>query len=146
MPVIELDMLIAFVNRADRLHGIAVELFNMIVNGVLDNVAVPASAYMEYELVLRSRGYSEDDVSRDIEAFRHIKNLGEIPLTSGILVTASRIRMKHGLTYFDSLHAASALKHDRTIISTDKAYRAVPGLTVMDPRDVVRRASNTSSA
>ena len=27
MPAIELDMLIAFVNRADRLHDIAMKLF-----------------------------------------------------------------------------------------------------------------------
>ena len=55
MPAIELDMLIAFVNKADRLHNIAVKFFEKIVGGELDNIVVPASAYIEYELMLRSR-------------------------------------------------------------------------------------------
>lgn len=137
MPVIELDMLIAFVNKADKLHSIAVKLFNKVASGLLDNVAVPVSAYMEYELILRSRGYSEETISDDIKAFKHIRNLDEIPLTSNIIVTASEIRMRYGLTYFDSLHAASALQYDKTIISVDKAYRKILGLQTIDPRKVV---------
>ncbi len=82
MPIIELDMLIAFVNKVDKLHSIAEKIFSKIISGNLNDVAVPTSAYMEYELVLRSKGYSEDIISEDIDAFRRIKNLSEIPLTS----------------------------------------------------------------
>ena len=138
MPVIELDMLIAFVNRADKLHGVAVRIFNEIVNGRLGNVVVPTSAYMEYELVLKSKGYSEDTVSSDIEAFRRIRNLGEIPLTSEIIVKASELRRKYYITYFDSLHAASALSHDKTIISTDRVYREISELKAIDPREIFK--------
>ena len=46
MPVIELDMLIAFINKADRYHEVAVKIFNDVVSGRLSNVAVPTSAYM----------------------------------------------------------------------------------------------------
>jgi len=138
MPVIELDMLIALVNRADKLHGVAVRIFNEIVNGRLGNVVVPTSAYMEYELVLKSKGYSEDTVSSDIEAFRRIRNLGEIPLTSEIIVKASELRRKYYITYFDSLHAASALSHDKTIISTDRVYREISELKAIDPREIFK--------
>jgi len=138
MPVIELDMLIALVNKADKLHSIAVRIFDEIVNGRLGNVVVPTSAYMEYELVLKSKGYSEDTVSSDIEAFRRIRNLGEIPLTSEIIVKASELRRKYYITYFDSLHAASALSHDKTIISTDRVYREIPGLKAIDPREIFK--------
>jgi len=136
MPIIELDMLIAFVNKVDELHNIAVGIFNKIINGKLSNVVVPTSAYMEYELVLKSRGYSEDTISSDIDAFRRIKNLGEIPLTSKVIIKASELRKRYGITYFDSLHAASAFFHDKMIISTDKVYRKIPELKVIDPREV----------
>ena len=139
MPAIELDMLIAFVNKADRLHNIAVKFFEKIVNGKLDNIVVPASAYMEYELVLRSRGYSSDTISSDIDAFRRMKNLGEIPLTSEIIVNAIKLRSKHHITYFDSLHAPSALSHDKTIISTDRVYKDMPEFKAMNPREALKQ-------
>jgi len=135
MPIIELDILIAFVNKADKLHNVAIEIFNKITTGELKGIIVPTSAYIEYELILKSRGYSEDDVRSDIEAFKRVKNLGEVPLTSNIIVKASKLRETYGLTYFDSLHAASALLYDKTIISIDEAYRRVPKLKVLDPRE-----------
>ena len=137
MPVMELDMLIAFVNRADRLHKVAAEVFSRIAAGELRGVAVPASAYVEYELVLRSRGYSEEVVRSDIEALRRVRNLGEVPLTSEVIVEASRLREAYGLTYFDSLHAASALLHDGVMISVDEAYRRVRGLRALRPEEVL---------
>ncbi len=136
MPVIELDMLIAYVNSLDKLHGIATKIFNKIVKGDLKNIAVPVSAYLEYNLVLRSRGYREEEICTDIESFRGIRGLGEIPLTSEILVASASLRIKYGLTFFDSLHAASALLYDGVIISVDKAYQRIRGLEVLDPRTV----------
>jgi len=133
-------MMIAFVNRADKLHSIAVELFEKIVSGKLVNVAIPASAYMEYELVLRSRGYSNDTILSDIDAFRRLKNLGEIPTTSEIITKAIRLRRKHHITYFDSLHAASALSHDKTIISTDKVYKEIPELKAISPKEALEQS------
>jgi len=136
MPIIELDMLIAYVNRADELHSVAVKIFNAVVNHKLKNIGVPASAYLEYELVLKSKGYDDESISKDIQAFQNIKNLEEIPLSSNVIIEASRLRQKYKLTYFDSLHAASALLFDGKIISTDNAYKRILELEVIDPRDI----------
>ncbi|MHC1628370.1 MAG: type II toxin-antitoxin system VapC family toxin [Candidatus Nezhaarchaeales archaeon] len=136
MPIIELDVMIAFVNASDKLHSIATMIFNKIINGELRDIAIPTSAYMEYELILKSRGYSEDTIQSDIQAFKRITNLKEIPLTSKILIEASKLRKNYNLTYFDSLHAASALQHDKTIISTDKAYQTIPKLKTINPRQI----------
>ncbi len=57
MPVIELGMLIALVNRRDKLHEISRKLFKKIIGGELKNVVIPTSALLEYELILKSRGY-----------------------------------------------------------------------------------------
>jgi len=134
MPVIELDMLLAFVNRADSLHEKASKLFTKIVKGEMLNVKVAASAYLEYNLILRSKGYADEDVYQDVMMFKTIPNLGEIPLTSNIILEASNLRRKYGLTFFDSLHAASATIHDKEIISLDTAYANIKELKLTDPR------------
>ncbi|GEM_PF-1894488 len=89
MPVIELDMILALLNRADKLHAAASRLFEKIISGELSNVSIPASAYLEYELVMRSRGYSSREIADDVISLRSIPGLGEVPLTSSVLLSAS---------------------------------------------------------
>ncbi|RLF18638.1 MAG: hypothetical protein DRZ82_07915 [Thermoprotei archaeon] len=137
MPVIEPDMPIALVNRSDKLHPIAKRLFKKISSVSLKNIVIPTSALIEYELILRSRGYSEDAIRKDIQAFMMISNIHEIPLTSKVIITASLLREKYHLSYFDSLHAASALAHDRIVISVDKCYRRIPDIKLIDPGSVI---------
>jgi len=141
MPLIELDMMIAFVNASDHLHRVAVELFRKIAAGELRDGAIPTSAYIEYELLLKSRGYDRRAIEGDIEAFRRLPNLGEVHLSSDIILEASKLRADYSLTYFDSLHAASALLYDGMIISVDEAYRRVEGLRVLDPCILINRPS-----
>ena len=134
MPIIELDMLLAFVNKADSLHEKASKLFTKIVKGEMLNVKVAASAYLEYNLILRSKGYTDENVYQDVMMFKTIPNLGEIPLTSNIILEASNLRRKYRLTFFDSLHAASATIFDKEIISLDTAYANIKELKLTDPR------------
>ena len=136
MPVIELDMLIAFVNKRDKLHKTSKEIFNKIVSRELKNIKVASSAYLEYELILKSRGYSLEDVYNDLRAFKHIKNLGEIPLSIDIILKAMEIRDKYEVSYFDSLHVATALEYDKTIISTDHIYNEIKEIKSLDPKDI----------
>ncbi len=136
MPIIELDMIIAFVNKLDKLHPIADNIFKMIHDGRLKNIAIPASAYIEYELILKSRGYDEETIRTDLEAFKALGEIKEVPLTLDILIEASKIREKYGLTYFDSLHVASAIHYDKEIISVDNSYDLVDKLKRLDPREI----------
>jgi len=80
------------------------------------------AAYLEYELILRSRGYSEKEIRNDLNNFRDMPNLDEAPLTLDILIKASELREKYNLSFFDSLHAATALPSDKVIISMDPDY------------------------
>lgn len=136
MPIIELDMLTALVNREDKHHEIAVKFFEEIARGRIRNIAVAASALIEYELILKSRGYKEEEIAADIEAFINIENMREAPLTSKTMLTAINLRKKYGLTYFDSLHAAAAILYDETIISADKAYKTLKELKAIDPEEL----------
>jgi len=142
MPVIELDMLIALVNREDDHHEIASKIFNAISQGEIKNVAIAASALIEYELILRSRGYGDEDIAADIRSFTSIENMKEAPLTSEIILGALNLRVKYQLTYFDSLHAATAILWDGVIISADKAYLRVRELKAVALEEM--RLSNES--
>ena len=120
MPV---DMLIAFVNSSDNLHNAADRLFLKIKEKKITNTAVATSAYLEYELIHKSKGYPESEIRTEITAFQGYLNLDERTLTSEIILKASELRVEIvGLTYFDSLHASTALLTDRKIISTDPIY------------------------
>lgn len=79
VPVIELDVLIAFVNRADRLHGPACRIFELAARGTLKNLAIASSELVEYELVLRSKGYGEESIGEDLKAFSQIRGVKILP-------------------------------------------------------------------
>jgi predicted nucleic acid-binding protein len=134
VPIIELDLLIAFVNASDKRHEVADKVFREIMNGKIKNAKVASSAYLEYELVHRSLGYPLKDTKREILSFRNFPSLGEESLTSKVIVKAMQLRETIGMTYFDSLHASTALLTDREIISTDSVYDKVDSLTRIEPK------------
>jgi len=95
---------------------------------------VASSAYLEYELVLKSKGYSLTDIYSDLQAFRYIKKLGEAPLTANIIIRAIELRRKYNISYFDSLHAATAIEYDKVIISTDRIYKEIKEIKYIHPK------------
>ncbi|KPV62057.1 MAG: PIN domain protein [Candidatus Bathyarchaeota archaeon BA1] len=134
MPVIELDMLIAFVNPLDKHHAITSNLFMKIRDRQIKNVSTTASAYLEYQLIHKARGYGESEIRRDLEMFRVFPNLGERNLSLNILIKASELRDKYGLSFFDSLHAATAMLTDQKVISSNQTYDRIAGLVRLDPQ------------
>jgi predicted nucleic acid-binding protein len=134
MPLIELDMLIAFVSEADPLHDDADRLFRQIRDRHLTRIRVATSALLEYELLLKSRGVNDAQIAEDLLAYSTYPNPAEEPLDSNKLILGQQLRDQHRLAYFDSLHCAAALLFDRTIIGTDSAYDAVSHMHRIDPR------------
>ncbi len=137
MPVIELDILIAFVNASDRHHRAADRVFQKIMTGEIKDIRTASSAYLEYELVHRSMGYPAEDTRREISSFKNFPNLGEEPLTAKVILEAMRLREAvKSMTYFDSLHASTAMHGDGEIISTDAIYNKVEGLNRIEPSKI----------
>lgn len=133
MPAIELDMLLAYINKEDRLHRVASRIFASIYEGKLEHAYVASSAYMEFELVSKSMRVPTVQVARELHAFQFFPNLQEHVLSLSIILKASSLRGVYDMTFFDSLHAATALANDASIISVDKAYDDVGGLTRIEP-------------
>jgi len=50
-----------------------------------------------------------------------------------IILSSIHLGQTHGMTFFDSHYAATALNSDRVIISKDRAYSGIPRLILIDP-------------
>jgi len=136
MPIIELDMLLAYTNKKDRLHRIASRIFASISEGTFEGAYVASSAYIEYELVSKSMGVPAIQIARELKTFQFFPNLHEHVLSLSIILKASSLRDLYSMTFFDSLHAATALEYEGSIISVDRAYDNVEGLTRIEPSSV----------
>lgn len=129
--------MIGFISETDKLHEISSTIFELIRSKTLNDIYIPSSAYIEYELVLKCRGIGEVDILKDIIHFQNIENIKEIPLNSSIIVSASNLRKQYNISYFDSLHCASALLTDGTIISTDKEFKKILNLKIINPKSII---------
>jgi predicted nucleic acid-binding protein len=91
---------------------------------------------IELELIYKSNNL-EAYLTPHLAALSILPNVSYQPLTTDIVLTSIYLRQTHGLSFFDSHYAATALQGDAEIISTDQAYSKVPGLTLIDPDEFI---------
>lgn len=132
-----MDLIIGLISSFDKLHDISKEIFEKINSNGIKNVYIPSSVFLEYELLLKSRKINVSELVRDIIHFKTLENIKEIPLNSSIIVLAQTLREKYKLTYFDSLHSASALHADGIMISSDNDFKNIKNLKVIEPNKLV---------
>lgn len=132
MPLIETDMVFAFLNTNDRHHNVASKLFSIIKSGF--EVGLPTSALIEMELVYKSND-REDDLANHVANLIAIPNVTSVALTPKTILLSIKLREDYELSFFDSHHAATALENDGKIISTDQQFKKVPNLELLDPED-----------
>lgn len=144
MPLVEVDLLLAYLVKEDKHHRVASTYFSKVTSGSLPRPVLSGFALQELELGVRT--------GRVLPWGRHLKTEGEVaqfikrvcealevhglrvqPFTCATLHKAAEFRGSYGLSYFDSLHAASAFFHDREIVSTDGDYDRVKELRRVDP-------------
>jgi predicted nucleic acid-binding protein len=129
----ENDIIFAYMNRLDRNHETAARLMQRLGNGET-SVEFSSVALVEMELVYMSQGL-EDRLVEDLATVAALPGIEVLPLTPDVAVAAAYIRGAHGLSFFDSHYAATALAGDGAIISFDAAYDTVQGLTRIDPTE-----------
>ena len=131
MPLIENDVIFAYMNKLDRQHETAAKLMQKLGNGELA-VELSSVALVEMELIYKSQGL-ENRLVEDLATVAALPGIEMVPLTPDIAVAAAYLRETHNLSFFDSHYAATSLAGDGTIIAFDAAYDKVPGLTRIDP-------------
>jgi predicted nucleic acid-binding protein len=111
-------VLVGAMNPADRYHRAAMSYLRELKTS--DAVYVPTSTLMEFDLVMRNKGYTEDEISDTWLALAPLIEERYVATPPSVHLTAAILRAK-GLTYFDSLIASLATELDATIATRDKA-------------------------
>lgn len=126
MPVVDTEFLFAL-NPKDHKHQHAMKMLDSA-----SDLMMPDSAAIEYQAVLRSRGRSPAQTKLALlalhEALTRKKVKEAKTISTSLLAYQAELEEKYGLSFFDSLIAASALALDRKVVSDDQAFDRVPDL------------------
>lgn len=134
MPLLENDLIFAYLNELDPHHQAAERIFTKLREGEIELDASSVSL-VEMELIYKSEG-KEDLLLTHLAAIASLPNVIYAPLNPDLVIASVYLRQTLDLTFFDSHYAATALKLDGQIISYDKVYDGVPGLTRTDPDSI----------
>lgn len=130
MPVLDTEVLFAL-NPRDHKHNAAIKVLSELRKKGKE-ILVPDTAIFEFQIVLKSIGKEPLIIKAIILALRRAieinggKEISTINLD--LIARQCEIEEKYGLTYFDSLIAASVLKLDYEIISDDEVFNKIPGI------------------
>lgn len=126
MPVVDTEVLFA-INPKDPRHQHAMRIFKEI-----SSLTAPDTALLEFQTVLRARGTTPSEVKIALlalhEALRrnHVEEVKT--MNTSLLALQCELEERYGLSYFDSLMAASALVLDHKVVSDDDAFDRVSDL------------------
>jgi len=134
MPLLENDVIFAFLNEYDPNHTVAEKIFQKIRSGDV-RVVISSVSLIEMELIYKSERM-EDKLLKGLAAIAALPNVEYVALTPDIAVASAYLRQTIDLTFFDSHYAATALNLDGKIISFDQSYERVHGLTRVDPATI----------
>lgn len=127
MPILDTAVLFAAADRSDKYHKDAAG--RLAAAG--PRVLLSAAGLVEFDLVLRGRGYSPRNRREEVRSM-----MAEFPEVEAAMSTivprtlylAAAIEEGYRLDYFDSLIAAEALTFDGKLVSSDRDFDAIPGL------------------
>lgn len=89
---------------------------------------------IEARLVLE-REYSRKEALAVLSTISK-KNITILPVDEKIIQKSQELlEQYHQLNHFDSLHAAFALVHNETLVSTDHIFKEIAGLKTKNPRE-----------
>ena len=134
-PLVETDVLVAAIDPEDPHHSEASAVISY------QNIAFTPYILLELDLLLKSGRIEVLDYEEfwhkigDLITFYRIKILSPGPIYHA---EAARLRALYNLSYFDSLHAATAIVENTSLISYDKkAYSRIRGLRYVHPKQFI---------
>lgn len=129
MPVLDTVVLFATADSNDKHHERAKKHLRLIDE---PQVYLGAFALFEFDITLKSRGFTFE---QRMEKYASL--LGDYPaleqkvtkFNPSTFYLVSRLEEETDLEYFDAGIAAEALQMDGSVVSTDRAFDKVEGLT-----------------
>lgn len=126
MPVADTEVLFG-INPRDPKHQ-----YTLRVLKETSNLTAPDTVIFEFQVVLRARDRSPSQVKMALlalnEALARHNVREEKTITTSLLALQCEIEEAYGLSYFDSLVAASALTIDHEVVSDDEDFDRIPGI------------------
>lgn len=117
--LVETDFLFAL-RPSEHIHEAALTLLKDSANGVVRLHISPVSP-VEASLVMKGAGLDDRNISIALKAMetsvRKYSNPSYPELSLSDVALANELRHKHGLTFFDSVHAAVSLSKNLTYVS-----------------------------
>jgi len=145
LPVLDTEILFAL-NPKDRLHSQALRLLAELRQEGL-RVYAPDTSILEFQVVLRSLDKSPLVIRKAILGLRRALEINGVTeastLDSELIARQCEIEERHGLTFFDSFIAASTLRLDSVIISDDRSFDRLLGIT---RKELSLKARGTNSS
>ncbi len=135
MALIETDLLLALASITDKHHDEAVKIFK---SG--EPLKLSPYAFTELDLLILS-----GKLKVKIPAF--FRSLSEVISYYGLevptpsfehMLKAWKLREQYHLTYFDSLHASTAIIEDEPLVSYDKTYSTIKELKYLAPTQLLK--------
>lgn len=111
-------VLVAAMNPTDKHHKIALTYLKEV--GTSEQARIPTSTLVEFDLVMRDKGYTEDEASETWRALSPLVGNNHVGTTLAAHLLAASFRAK-GLTYFDSLITALAAEMNAVVVTRDHA-------------------------
>jgi len=145
MNLIETDVLYALLNSSDAQHKAALRLFEQVKEGKL-RASISSLSLLELELLIRSgdilikgKKASEEESKEwfeDLCIALKLYNTSLEPIECEDITLSAELRFKYNLSFFDSHYAAQALRRGFSLISADKAYDKVKGMSRIVPDSI----------
>ena len=128
MPVLDTLVLFGASDPKDTAHKQSLEYLHLLVE---PEYYLAGFALFEFDIVMKSRGYSAKD-----RMTRHALLARDFPvlaiktrqLSPEVMYLAAKLEEEAGLDYFDAGVAAEAKSHDGQVISSDGAFDKLTGI------------------
>ena len=135
--LVETDILISAIDLADPHHEEAKEII-----ASMGNMALSPYTLMELNLLIRSGNIVVKNYELFWKELWNIARFYDIDLMTPhplYHAKAGELRERYNLTYFDSLHASTAIVEEMKLVSFDrKAYEKIKELSYVHPMDYLR--------
>ena len=134
MAIVETDFLVALSSKEDRHHA---EVRRLL--GELEGVLLSPYSLVELDLliisgVLRVRPAAFYGALARVLSYYGVTVVRPKP---SHLAKAWELRDNYDSTFFDSLHAAVAMEEGEALVSYDRRYSGIKGLTYIHPADLL---------
>ena len=123
MKLIDTVVLVACINRNDKLHLQARNYLNALTSD--KQTFVPAPALIEFELELKSHGFNEKERMTVFEDLAPLVPKNKIVAQSVTSMANALTLYISGMSYFDSLITSMAKESYATVVTTDKAIAKI---------------------